>query len=297
MSGGRGLPKPRHTHAITPVSRKHQFSSAKLHVSMFLDDIASCHDIPMTLTGVFTMLLDIRIATLVGEIQFGVSVSLELHAVARPPVWDSFVLVFGRLLPYLPIRFNSDLYTCTHTRQGIHDTKMSDIDTFTIMLDVLWYCCHCSLAIRYALLHIINKRYDFTDKGTCNFTALPYLEDDCETTCHMLVSQYFYFKIHSIGEWDKESTTSWCDRSIPATNGGLNDSRRGSAESGIILSPLWSHSLYHRYNLEMYTIWPSRTYLGTLSVIIQLSFITRAVSDCLIRPLPASVNALLVNCA
>ena len=26
-------------------------------------------------------------------------------------------------------------------------------------------------------------------------------------------------------------------------------------------------------------------------------WVTRAVSDCLIRPLPASVNALLVNCA
>ena len=193
MSGGRGLPKPRHTHATTPVSCKHQFSSAKLHVSMFLDDIASSHDVPMTLTGVFTMLLDIPIATLVGEIQLWVSVSLKLHQVARPPVWDSFVLVFGRLLPYLSIRFNSDLYTCTHTRQGIHDTKMLDIDTFTIMFDVLWYCCHRSLAIRYALLHITNKRYDFTDKGTCNFTALPYLEDYGETTCHMLVSQYFYF--------------------------------------------------------------------------------------------------------
>ena len=98
MSGGRGLPKPRHTHATTPVSRKHQFSSAKLHVSMFLDDITSCYDVPMTLTGVFAMLLDIPIATLVGEIQFGVSVPQELHAVACPPVWDRFVPVFGRLL-------------------------------------------------------------------------------------------------------------------------------------------------------------------------------------------------------
>ena len=35
MSGGRGLPKPHHTHATTPVSCKHQFSSAKLQVSMF----------------------------------------------------------------------------------------------------------------------------------------------------------------------------------------------------------------------------------------------------------------------
>ena len=110
MSGGRGLPKPRHTHATTPVSRKHPFSSAKLHVSMFLDDIVNCHDVPMTLTGVFTTLLDIPIATLVGEIQFWVSVSLELHAVARPPVCDSFVPAFGRLLPYLSIRFNSNLY-------------------------------------------------------------------------------------------------------------------------------------------------------------------------------------------
>ena len=98
MSGGWGLPKPRHTHATTPVSRKHQFSSAKLHVSMFLDDIASCHDVPMTLTGVFTMLLDIPIATPAGDIQFWVSVPQELHAVARPPVWDRFVPVFGPLL-------------------------------------------------------------------------------------------------------------------------------------------------------------------------------------------------------
>ena len=91
MSGGRGLPKPRHTHATTPVSRKHQFSSAKLHVSMFWDDIASCHDVPMTLTGVFTTLLDIPIATPAGEIQFWVSVPQacqELQAVARPPVWN-----------------------------------------------------------------------------------------------------------------------------------------------------------------------------------------------------------------
>ena len=98
MSGGRGHPKPRHTHATTPVSRKHQFSSAKLHVSMFPDDITSCHDVPMTLTGVFTTLLDIPIATPAGEIQFWVSVPQELHAVARPPVWDCFVPVFGRLL-------------------------------------------------------------------------------------------------------------------------------------------------------------------------------------------------------
>ena len=76
MSGDRGLPKPRHTHATTPVSRKHQFSSAKLHMSMFLDDITSCHDVPMTLTGVFTMLLDFPIGTLAGEIQFWVSVPL-----------------------------------------------------------------------------------------------------------------------------------------------------------------------------------------------------------------------------
>ena len=76
--------KPRHTHATTPVSRKYQFSSAKLHVSMFLDDIASCHAVPMTLTCVFTALLDIPIATPAGEIHFWVSVPLELHAVARP---------------------------------------------------------------------------------------------------------------------------------------------------------------------------------------------------------------------
>ena len=65
---------------------------------MFLDDITSCHAVPMTLTGVFTTLLDIPIAMPVGEIQFRVSVSLEPHAVACPPVWDSFVLVFGLLL-------------------------------------------------------------------------------------------------------------------------------------------------------------------------------------------------------
>ena len=67
MSGGRGLPKPRHTHATALVSRKHQYSSAKLHVSMFQDDIASCHDVPLTLTGVFTALLDIPIVTPAGE--------------------------------------------------------------------------------------------------------------------------------------------------------------------------------------------------------------------------------------
>ena len=89
MSGGRSLPKPRHTHATTPVSRKHQFSSAKLHVSMFLDDIASSHAIPVKLTGVFTALLDIPIVTPAGEIHFWVSVPLELHAVARPPVTNS----------------------------------------------------------------------------------------------------------------------------------------------------------------------------------------------------------------
>ena len=98
MSGGRGLPKPRHTHATTLVSRKHQFSSTKLHVSMFLDDITSCHAVHMTQIGVFITLLDILIATPAGEIQFRVSVSIELHAVARPPFRDSFVLVFGRLL-------------------------------------------------------------------------------------------------------------------------------------------------------------------------------------------------------
>ena len=98
MSGGRGLPKPRHTHATTPVSRKHQFSSAKLHVSMFLNDIASCHDVPMMLTVVFTMLLDIPVATPADQIQCCVGVPQELHAVARPPVWDRFVPVFGRLL-------------------------------------------------------------------------------------------------------------------------------------------------------------------------------------------------------
>ena len=87
-----------HTHATTPVSHKHQFSSAKLHVSMFLDDIASCHDVPMTLTGVFTTLLDIPIAMPAGEIQFWVSVPQELHAVARPPIWDRFVPVYGRFL-------------------------------------------------------------------------------------------------------------------------------------------------------------------------------------------------------
>ena len=76
MSGGWGLPKPRHTHATTPVFRKHQFNSAKLHVSMFRDDIASCHDVPMTLTGVFTTLLDIPIATPAGEIQFWASESI-----------------------------------------------------------------------------------------------------------------------------------------------------------------------------------------------------------------------------
>ena len=34
-----------------------------------------------------------------------------------------------------------------------------------------------------------------------------------------------------------ESTTSSCCRSIPATHGRWNDSRQGSAESGIVLSP------------------------------------------------------------
>ena len=67
-------------------------------MNMFLDDIASCHAVSMTSTGVFTTLLDIPIATPAGEKHFWVSVSLELHAVAHPPVWDSFVLVFGRLL-------------------------------------------------------------------------------------------------------------------------------------------------------------------------------------------------------
>ena len=67
-------------------------------MSMFLDDIASCHAVPMRLTGVFTTLLDIPIATPAGEIHFLVSVPLQLHAVARPPVWDSFVQIFGRLL-------------------------------------------------------------------------------------------------------------------------------------------------------------------------------------------------------
>ena len=33
------------------------------------------------------------------------------------------------------------------------------------------------------------------------------------------------------------------------------------------------------------------------SIIYTMNWTTRAVSDCLIRPLPASVNALLVNCA
>ena len=168
----------------------------------------------------------------------------------------------------------------THeTRNPWHQNVGHDDDTFTIMFDVLWYCCHRSLAIRYALLHITNKRYDFTDKGmhmqlhgTSLFVRLWW-----DNLPHVGIAIFLLYKIHSIGERDKESTTSWCDRSIPATNGGLNDSRRGSAESGIILSPilspLWSHSLYYRYNLDMYTIWPSRTYLGTLSVIIQLSFI------------------------
>ena len=32
-------------------------------------------------------------------------------------------------------------------------------------------------------------------------------------------------------------TTRWCDRSIPATNRSMNDSRRGSLESGIVLPP------------------------------------------------------------
>ena len=44
-----------------------KYSSAKLHVSMFQDDIASCHDVPMTPTGVFTALLDIPIVTPAGE--------------------------------------------------------------------------------------------------------------------------------------------------------------------------------------------------------------------------------------
>ena len=48
--------------------------NAKLLMSMFLDDIASCHAVPMTLTGVFTMLLDIPLATPVGETQFWISV-------------------------------------------------------------------------------------------------------------------------------------------------------------------------------------------------------------------------------
>ena len=145
MSGGRGLPKPRHTHATTPVSRKHQFSSAILHVSMFLDDIASCHDVPMTLTGVFTTLLDIPIATLVVEIQFWVSVPQELHAVAHPPVWDRFVPVFGRLL----------LNDCQSIFSGVfkwdlsyHDNRwlsISDAMSISIMCswgkETLFYVC------------------------------------------------------------------------------------------------------------------------------------------------------------
>ena len=98
---------------------------------------------------------------------------------------------------------------CTHMRQAIHDSKMSDINTFTIMFDVLWYWCHWSLAGRYTWLRIANKRYDITVKGTCYFLALPYLDDDRETTCHMLVSWYLYFKIHLFGEQDKESATPW----------------------------------------------------------------------------------------
>ena len=35
-------------------------------------------------------------------------------------------------MTYLSIRFNSDLGT--HTRQAIHDTKMSDIDTLQFRL-------------------------------------------------------------------------------------------------------------------------------------------------------------------
>ena len=41
----------------------------------------------------------------------------------------------------------------------------------------------------------------------CHFAALPYLDDDGESTFHMLFLQYFYFKISFIGEQDKESPT------------------------------------------------------------------------------------------
>ena len=120
---------------------------------------------------------------------------------SQPRDWYSFLVTSlwasdvkidrPNYVTYLSITFNSDLCTCTHTGQPIHDTKVSDIDTFIIMFDVFWYWCHWSLARRYALLRIANTRYDVTDKGTCNFAALPYLDDDCGTACHTLVSRYF----------------------------------------------------------------------------------------------------------
>ena len=101
--------------------------------------------------------------------------------------WDRFISAYA--WDSLSITFNSDVCICTHTRQVVHDTKMSDIDILTVMFDVSWSWCHWSLDRRYTLLRIANKRYDVTDKGTCNFAARPYLDDDGVTTCHTLVSR------------------------------------------------------------------------------------------------------------
>ena len=62
--------------------RKHKLCSAKLHVVVFRDDVTSSQVVPMTPTGVYNVAWQEQRPA--GEIQIWVSVTPELHAVARP---------------------------------------------------------------------------------------------------------------------------------------------------------------------------------------------------------------------
>ena len=96
---------------------------------------------------------------------------------------------------YSFLTFNWDLRAYTYMCQRIHDTKMSWINTCTILFDIFsywwdlclggsWYTSFCTT--NNHLLH----RY----KGTCNSAPLPYLDEDSETNYDMqIVSLFFVF--------------------------------------------------------------------------------------------------------
>ena len=96
--------------------------------------------------------------------------------------WPIYILI-----AFLFLAFN--LYSWAHMWQIIHHTKMSPIDTCTIVFDIVLCWWDCSLGGWHTLFCTINNRSLCCNKGTCKFAPLPYMDGDGETNDGTLLSR------------------------------------------------------------------------------------------------------------